>query len=181
LCKHLKLSSPEEITPEYYAALPKVIDEYYHNDFHKAIQDKSILAEMIGRLGPIMGWEQALQTLLNDGDSNLRQFSLQSLEYIGKDNLTIILPYIEKFKNSKDKLMSTVAARVLSKVYSEKNEILLLELVEKWIKDSSKAFLEEWKKRIENAIDHEADFTKSDAHKLYFAKLSAIIEKQISL
>lgn len=175
LCKHLRVSSPEEITQQYYANLPNMIDQYYHDEFHKAIQDKSILAEMIGRMGPESGWELALETLLIDGDSNLRQFSLQSLEYIGQKNLAVILPYIERYVNTSDKLMATVAARVLSKVYSEENESILLECAAEWQKKGQNIFLDLLKDRIENAIEHEAECTKSDAHKIYFAKLSSII------
>lgn len=176
LCKKLNLISPEEINPDLHTELPKAIDEYYKHDFHKAIQDKSMLAEMIGRFGPINGWEKVLDVLLNDKDSNLRQFSFQSLEYCGKENLNLIIDYIEKYKDNGDELMQAVSARVTSKVYSKQNEQLLLQFIQKWINNKNWEFLEDLKKRIENAINHEADFTLDDAHKKYFSKLCMLLE-----
>ncbi len=176
LCKQLNLASPEEINPDLHTMLPKTIDEYYKHDFHKAIQDKSMLAEMIGRFGPIDGWEKVLEVLLNDEDSNLRQFSLQSLEYCGKENLDLIIYYIEKYKDDNDELMQAVSARLTSKVYSEHNEKLLLQLIQKWTTNKNRTFLENLKKRIETAINNEADFTLNDAHKKYFSKLCLLLE-----
>lgn len=180
LCRHLNLSSPEEIDPELYSELPKAVDAYYKNDFHKAIQDKSMLAEMIGRYGPINGWENVLDALFRDEDSNLRQFSLQSLEFCGRENLNLIISYLEKYKDSGDELMKAVSARVISKVYSPQNEDLLLEQIQKWINNKDWNFLDDLNKRIVNAINIEADFTLDDAHKKYFSKLCLLMEKNKS-
>lgn len=177
LCIHLKLDTPEDITIEYYKGLPEIVDEYYHNDFHKAIQDKSMLAEMIGRYGPIDGWEQALETLLNDKDSNLRQFSLQSLEYCGLRNPKIILPYIEKYKNTNDELMKNVAARVFSKIYSVDNKDLFSKLLSKWNNKNSFEFLSFLHRNIQKAIKRNEPFTQEKSHQEYFKKVTSILER----
>ena len=150
LCKHLNVSSPKDINPDLYSELKSAVEEYYVKDFHKAIQDKSMIAEMIGRFGPIEGWEKVLENLLNDEDSNLRQFTLQSLEYCGRENLNLIIKYLEKYKDHGDDLMKAVSARVLSRVYSQQNEELLLQLTQQWINNKDWEFLEDFKKRIES-------------------------------
>jgi len=175
LCIHLKLDTPEQITKEYYKTLPNAVDEYYHNDFHKAIQDKSMLAEMIGRYGPQDGWERSLATLLKDNDSNLRQFSFQSLEFCGVSNPKLILPYIEKYKNSKDELMQAVAARIFSKIYSVQHKELFLKLLDNWNNKNSFEFLSLLHRNIEKAIKRNEPFTKDKSHHLYFKKVSQIL------
>ena len=177
LCLHLRLDTPEQITREYYKTLPQTIDEYYHNDFHKAIQDKSMLAEMIGRYGPRDGWEDSLNSLLKDNDSNLRQFSLQSLEYCGVENPQLILSYIEKYKNSKDELMKAVAARVFSKIYSVQHKDLFLKLIAKWNNKNSLEFLSFLHRSIEKAIKRNEPFTKEKSYQEYFKKVSLILKE----
>jgi hypothetical protein len=177
LCLHLKLDTPEQITKEYYKNLPGIIDEYYHDDFHKAIQDKSMLAEMIGRYGPKDGWEKSLETLLHDDDSNLRQFSFQSLEFCGEKEPQLILPYIEKYKNSKDELMKVVAARIISKIYTIQNKDLFLKLLENWNNKNNLEFLSFLHKNIQKAVKRNEPFTKEKAHQEYFNKISKILEQ----
>lgn len=177
LCLHLKLDTPEQITKEFYKTLPQIVDEYYHNDFHKAIQDKSMLAEMIGRYGPKDGWETALDSLLKDDDSNLRQFSFQSLEFCAMEDPVIILPYIEKYKNSKDELMKAVAARIISKIYSAQHKDLFLKLLAKWSNKNSFEFLSFLHKNIEKAIHRNEPFTKEKSHQEYFREVSAILDR----
>jgi len=177
LCLYLKLDTPEEITKEYYKTLPQIVDEYYHNDFHKAIQDKSMLAEMIGRYGPRDGWEEALDSLLKDADSNLRQFSFQALEFCGVENPQWVLPYIEKYKKSNDELMKAVAARILSKIYTVQHKDLFITLLDKWNNKNSFEFLEFLHKNIQKAIKRNEPFTKEKSHQQYFNKLSKILEK----
>lgn len=146
LCKYFNLDTPEDITIQYFEELPAAIDSYYQNDFHKAIQDKSILAEMIGRHGPTEGWEKTLEKLLNDPDENLRQFSFQSLEYVAPNNPELILGYIARYKDSDDMIMTVVAARIMSKMYTPENREMLEEVIQKWAKDGSDEFLKELKK-----------------------------------
>jgi len=177
LCLHLKLDTPEQITIDFYKTLPQIVDEYYHDDFHKAIQDKSMLAEMIGRYGPKDGWEKALDTLLKDDDSNLRQFSFQSLEFCGMEDPMLILPYIEKYKNSKNELMHAVAARIFSKIYSVQHKDLFIKLLSHWNNKNSFEFLSLLHKNIEKAIKRNEPFTKEKAHQEYFQKVSTILKQ----
>ena len=111
-CKALNLSNPDDITEDLYQEIPKAIDTLYKHSESQAIQDKSIFAEMIGRFGPKQGWEKVLDILLNDGDENLCQFTLQSLEYYGCENPEEIYPYVERYINSNDPLMVHIASRI---------------------------------------------------------------------
>ena len=176
LCRHLNLDTPEDITPQYYGELPAVIDEYYQNDIHKAIQDKSMLAEMIGRYGPTDGWEKALAALLKDKDENLRQFSFQSLEYFALRDPKLVLQYIDKYKDSDDFLMLAVAARVMSKMYTPENKSILENAIDSWKKSGSVEFLKELKRNIQKCIRKEEKFTKEPGHQDYFQKLTKLIE-----
>ena len=178
LCKHFELDSPEEITPELYSKLTTAIDIYFKNDINKAIQDKSILAEMIGTFGPIDGWERTLDTLLNDEDANLRQFSFQSLEYAAKRKPKLVIPLIEKYKDSDELLMQTVAARIMSKVYSPENSELFTQKVKKWSEEGSFEFLKILDKNIKKCIKREESFTQESSHKTYHKKLLFILQQQ---
>jgi len=172
LCKQLGLDSPEEVTPELYHQLPETIDIYYRKDFHKAIQDKSILAEMIGRFGPRDGWDRALDVLLADDDSNLRQFTFQSLDYSAKDNFLLILPYIEKYKMCDETLMIAVAARIMSSVYSDETSAIVNDLLEKWKKEGAETFLSQLKKNVTKLLKRR----KSDLEIIqpYFDKIDTL-------
>lgn len=177
LCRHLNVDTPEDITPQYFEELTGAIDTYYQNDFHKAIQDKSILAEMIGRHGPKDGWEKTLDTLLNDEDENLRQFSFQSLEYIAAEDPELVFTYIEKYKDSEDSLMKTVAARIMSKMYTPDNHEVLISKIKSWAEDGADDFLKELKRNIQKCIKRNEPFVKYPGHKIYFKELSHLIER----
>jgi hypothetical protein len=172
LCRQMNLDSPEDITPELYHSLPEIIDIYYRKDIHKAIQDKSMLAEMIGRYGPKEGWEVVINNLLTNSDSNLRQFSFQALEYSAKENPNLILPYIEKFKNDPDSLMIAVAARIMSKMCTYKNQKMIDSLLIKWSKEGHFEFLELLRKNSLKCIKREEEFTKNDWYQSFFKKLT---------
>lgn len=174
LCKHLNVDSPEEITPGMYTNLPEIIGSYYSEDFHKAIQDKSLLAEMIGRYGPREGWEKVLAFLLNEDDENLRQFSFQSLEFSAKENPKAVMPYIEKYKNSNDELMRTVAARIMSQIFSTKYLKYLESSIEKWSKKGEHAFIEEIRLNIQKNMQRNQSTNKSTEFKKYFKILTTL-------
>jgi hypothetical protein len=178
LCKHFNLDSPEEITPEFYSSLPEAVDAYYKKDFHKAIQDKSILAEMVGAFGPKEGWERALESLLNDPDSNLRQFSFQSLENIAKKEPRLVMPYIEKYKDCDDLLMQTVAARIMSKIYSVENNAFFNSKIQQWSEEGSFEFLQILDKNIKKCIKRNEEFTQKAAHQKYYQNLSHILSNK---
>lgn len=178
LCKQLKLDSAEAITPELYSILAESIGIYYKKDFHKAIQDKSILAEMIGAFGPIDGWERALEPLLIDRDSNLRQFSFQALEYVAMRKPKLITPYIERYKDSDDLLMQTVAARLMSRIYSPENADFFIQKIKRWSEEGSFEFLKMLDKNIKKCIKRQEGFTQEASHISYYEKLLIILEQQ---
>jgi hypothetical protein len=178
LCKYFNVDSSEEIIPELYSKIPSAIDTYYSKDFHKAVQDKSILAEMIGTFGPLEGWEIVLEIFLNDEDPNLRQFSFQSLEYVAKRKPKLIIPYIEKYKDSEDLVMQTVAARIISKIYSPENKEFFISKIMEWSEEGSFEFLKILDKNIKKCIKRNEDFTLEASHKSYFEKLSYILQQQ---
>ena len=111
-CKALNLSSPDDITVDIYEDIPPSIEMLFKYSESQSIQDKSILAEMIGRYGPKDGWEKVLEILLSDSDENLKQFTLQSLEYYGCENPKEIYQYVERYLFSDDSLMVHIAARI---------------------------------------------------------------------
>ncbi len=117
-CQALKVNSAEEIDQELLAELPDALDQYFAKAPQKAVHDKGTLAEMIGRFGPIDGLGPVLEKLLNDKDKNLRQFTLQSLEYHARNNLNNVLPILEHYKNDCDLLMKQVSAIVLARLSS---------------------------------------------------------------
>jgi hypothetical protein len=176
LCKQMNLDSPEDITPELYQNLPEMIDVYYRRDIHKAIQDKSMLAEMIGRYGPKEGWEVVLKILLNDRDSNLRQFSFQTLEYSAKENPELILPYIEKFKNDSDNLMISVAAKIMSKMCVFENRKMVNSLLDTCSSEGNYEFLELLRKNSLKLLKREEEFTQNDWYQSFFNGLTQLTE-----
>ena len=52
VCRALDISSQEEVTAEYFDSIPRALDNFYSSHPTKATLDKSILAEIIGRIGP---------------------------------------------------------------------------------------------------------------------------------
>lgn len=177
LCIHLKLDTPEEITPEIYKDLPGNINDATPGNHHKAIQDKSMLAEMIGRYGPVDGWQYPYENLLKDQDVNLRQFSLQALEYCGLEKPELVIPYIEKYMNSSDETMRVVSARVLCRIYSVQNNDLFIKLAEKWNHKDNYEFLCLIHKNIQKTIINNEPLTKEKSHREYFKKITSIIKQ----
>jgi hypothetical protein len=107
-----------------------------------------MLAEMIGRVGPKKSVKNLLEKLLTDEDENVRQFSLNCLEYYGIKKPSSILPYIEKYRNSNDEEMLITAAMLVGNMQcSDKNE-LILEKIKKWYKNGDITFVQEVIKRM---------------------------------
>jgi hypothetical protein len=120
ICRALNFDMTEQITPEYFVDIPGSLDDFYRLAPNKAIQDKSILAEMIGYYGPRDGWEKVVDILLEEKDLNLRQFALHSLEIYGHQNPELIFPYLNRFISSSDEIMREVAARVYASFLCDK-------------------------------------------------------------
>jgi len=175
LCRKMDLDGPQDITPEYYGQLPGVIDRYCQGNIHKAIQDKSTLAEMIGRHGPIDGWEKTLDVLLTEPDSNLRQFVLQSLEYIAVRKPEIIIPYIEKYLNGEDPLLSNVGARVISRSLTADSQSYIEMQLSEWEEKKQFNFLALIKKHMAVYIRRADDFAKDPFYKIIYDRLTKVL------
>ena len=140
VCKVLKLNSPEDITSDYYKEIPAAIDKYHESSENLAIQNKSILAEMIGRYGPKDGWEKTFNVLLSDKDENLCQFTLHSLEYSGSKNYPLTLSYIEKYMHHHDRLMRHVSAHLVCNLLcSDRAEAIKTKILE-WVDSGQDEF-----------------------------------------
>ncbi len=157
-CQALNVNAAEEIDGEQLEALPAALDRFFKNTPQKAIHDKGVLAEMIGRIGPVENLKNVINRLLNDPDENLQQFTLQSLEYHAREHLDDVLPFFDRYRRSQNFLMKEVSANViarLSSMHSLENEIKNLML--KWIKDNNQDFIklifEEIKKQALNTVD----------------------------
>ena len=103
--KALNMASNEEITTEYFVDIPRGLDEFFYNTPPKAMQDKAILSEMIGRIGPLPELRGLLENLLADEDENVRQYALHSLEYYGLTDPAAVIPYVEKYIRGVDPAM----------------------------------------------------------------------------
>ena len=149
VCKILNLISPEDITSDYYNEIPAAIDQYHKASENLAIQDKSILAEMIGRYGPKDGWEKTFNMLLADKDSNLSQFTLHSLEYSGHENYPLTISYIEKYMHHHDRLMRHVSAHLVCNLLcSDRAEDIKIKITD-WIDKGD----DEFNKNIYDCLD----------------------------
>lgn len=142
-CKALQVTMPEDIYPELFEEIPGAIEEYFGSLKYKAIQDKSTFAEMIGRYGPTDGWEKPFQKLLSDSDGNLRQFALHALDYCGKTNPELIIPYIETVSKSKDLLMRNVAVILIGKLICTGHSDLLKTIIKSWQEQGNGLFIQE--------------------------------------
>ena len=142
VCKSLNVPSNEEITVEYFKEIPGSLDNYFFNYPLRATQDKAILSEMIGRIGPIPELKAVLEELLADQDENVRQFALHGLEYCGLKDPRSVLPYIERFIKTNDAIMYTMAAYLAGKISCSSNYKVVLAKIEQWFEDD-KNFVKE--------------------------------------
>lgn len=148
VCKALEISSQEEVTSEYFESIPKALDSFFHAHPLKATLDKTMLAEMIGRVGPKKSVKNLLEKLLTDEDENVRQFSLNCLEYYGIQKPGSILPYIEKYRNSNDDEMLVTAAILVGNIQCSDQHDMILEKIKKWYKNGDLVFVQEVTKRM---------------------------------
>ena len=148
VCKALEISSQEEVTSEYFESIPHALDSYFFAHPMKATLDKTMLAEMIGRVGPKKSVKKLLEKLLTDKDENVRQFALNCLEYYGIKKPSSILPYIEKYRNSTDEEMLITAAMIVGNIQCSDQHEMILEKIKKWYKNRDTAFVQEVIKRM---------------------------------
>jgi hypothetical protein len=143
ICKALDISSQEEVTFDYFELIPKALDSYFQAHPIKATIDKTMLAEMIGRIGPHKKVKKILEKLLSDKDENVRQYTLNSLEYYGLQHPKKILPYIEKYRNSPDQEMVSTAAMLVGNLQCSDQSPEILEWIRNWYNQNDLKFVEE--------------------------------------
>ncbi|NOX89124.1 MAG: hypothetical protein GXO77_08860 [Calditrichaeota bacterium] len=157
VCQAMNVSSPEEVTDEVLVELPPAIDKYFNENRQKAVQDKGILAEMIGRYGPRNGWEEVYEILLKDKDENLRQFTLQALEFCALRQPQLAVPYINKFRKGRNKLMRQVAAILTVRMLCSPQKKNISKELEKWNLEGDQDFIklicEILKRQTQNSFD----------------------------
>lgn len=177
VCKILKLSSPEDITSDYYKEIPAAIDKYHGSSNNLAIQDKSVLAEMIGRYGPKDGWEKTFNVLLEDKDDNLCQFTLHSLEYSGDENYPLTLSYIEKYMHHHDRLMRHVSAHLACNLLcSDRAEEMKSKILE-WINNDQGEFNENIFGCLDSVLKNKTNIKNTAQSRAAFKWLSEHLNK----
>jgi HEAT repeat protein len=148
VCRALDISSQEEVTTDYFDSIPRALDNFYSSHPIKATLDKSILAEMIGRIGPKKKLRPLLDKLLSDNDENVRLFTLNSLEFCGMENPEQILPFIEKYRTSTDLEMRTTAASLAGNLQCSAQFNKILSWIKKWYDELDYAFVQETLERM---------------------------------
>jgi hypothetical protein len=148
--KALNVANQEEINSDYFEEISSSLDEFFVNTPQKATLDKAILAEMIGRFGPKGGARLIFESLLEDKDANVRQYTLQSLEYYGKKYPKTVFKYIEKYYNSSDTDMSTAAASLTAKIFNSKQYEHVLAYIEQQCANGNSEFVKQVIDRIKN-------------------------------
>lgn len=148
VCKALDISSQEEVTHEYFESIPHALDSHFFAHPLKATMDKTMLAEMIGRVGPKKSVKLVLDKLLSDKNANVRQFTLHSLEYHGIRHPRSIMPYIERFRKAGDEEMTSTAAMLVGNLQCSEQSEFILEKIIKWYEKKDYGFVEEILKRM---------------------------------
>jgi hypothetical protein len=172
-CRALRINTPEEITRDKYTQITEALDEHFSAEPHKAIQDKSILAEMIGRFGPRDGWETLFDQLIDDADENLRQFTLHALEFSAEVNFDYVLPYIERMRVSKDSVMRQVAAHITGNLLCSRKSDVMKSCMQRWQETSDRAFITEVFRDLERDYSRNAIRKNSKETKELIAWLKA--------
>jgi len=155
VCKALDMQTQEEITSEYFADIPNALNNFFENYPLKSTQDKAILAEMIGRVGPDESLLVLLDKLLTDTDENVRQYSLHSLGYFGKDYPEKVMPFVERFRKSNDYTMKTVAAHLLTHLTGSGNQEFIFSKLKEWFEEGDLKFVNDVSQRIADTVKNE--------------------------
>ncbi|MBN2423651.1 MAG: hypothetical protein JXR46_06980 [Calditrichaceae bacterium] len=163
ICKAMNVSSAEEILTQDFAEIPHALNSFYKASSDKGVQDKSMLAEMIGRYGPKDGWEKPYDILLSDSDENLRQFTLYSIESIAETNPDLLIKYIERYMQADDPLFINIAAHLAGKIMCGKHRQKMQEVVEKWLKEGKLSFLEEIINTLKMTIQRKEKLNQHEA------------------
>ena len=134
LGKALNVTTQEEITNEYYDEICPALDELFVKNPQKAILDKAILAEMIGRVGPGPKINRILKNLLVDKNENVRQYALKSLEFSSLIKPKSVMPFIEKHIHSDEEDLVTTAEYLAAKILCSKKNQIIIKRINSWYK-----------------------------------------------
>jgi|GEM_PF-1649165 len=151
--KALNVPNQEEINREFYPDITRSLDEYFLKTPTKARLDKAILAEMISRVGLLPSLKPIIENLLNDPDENVRQFTLQNLEYHGCKNPKVVLPIIDKYRKSDDRNMASTAAYLTAKLACSDCSPLILDRLASWYKKGAHTFVGDVLKEIIHLVN----------------------------
>jgi hypothetical protein len=143
LGKALNVNTQEEITSEYYDEICQSLDDFFSKAPQKAILDKAILAEMIGRVGPGPKINQILKSLLLDKNEHVRQYALKSLEFSGGSKPRSVIPLIEQQMKSDDPDMVTTAEYLTAKIICSGRNKFVLKKLNSWYNDGNEKFIRE--------------------------------------
>ncbi len=138
--KALNVATQEEITNEYYDEITESLDDFFSKTPQKAILDKAILAEMIGRIGLNGKLKRIFKSLLADKDENVRQFTLASLEYTGQKRPGTMLSYVELYRNSADDSMKMIAVDLVAKLLCQGKHKSVFTKFKKWCRENNGEF-----------------------------------------
>ncbi len=157
-CQALNVNFAEEIDEELLEELPEALDRLFKNSPQKAIHDKGMIAEMLGRFGPREKLKNVINRLLNDPDENLQQFTLQSLEYYARVNFQAVLPYFERYGKSNNTLLKQVSAIMIARLsYLHALQDQIKQLLWRWAKEENQDYVglifKEIQRQAANSID----------------------------
>jgi hypothetical protein len=150
--KALNVPNQEEINREFYSDITRALDDYFVKTPSKARLDKAILAEMIGRVGLKPSVKPILENLLDDQDENVRQFTLQSLEYHGCKNPKAVLSIIGRYGRSEDQAMAAASVYLAAKLACADCSPLILDRLLQWYKRGARTFTADILKQIIHLI-----------------------------
>lgn len=141
LGKALNVSTQEEITDEYYEEICPALDEFFAKTPQKAILDKAMLAEMIGRIGPRPKINRILKSLLVDKNENVRQYALKSLEFSGMSKPKSVIPFIEQHIHSDEEDLVTTAEYLAAKMMCSKKNKIIIDQINLWYKKGEREMI----------------------------------------
>jgi hypothetical protein len=148
VCRALDIASQEEVTAEYFESIPRALDSFYLSHSVKAAMDKSILAEMIGRIGLKKKLIPLVEKLLEDNDENVRLFTLNNLKVCGVLKPHTVLPYIERYRTYSDMEMRAAAASLVGLLQCSEHYKTILNWIKKWYKQGDLSFVVEVLERM---------------------------------
>ncbi len=148
VCRALDIASQEEVTSEYFESIPRALDSFYSAHSVKSAMDKSILAEMIGRIGLKKKLKPLLEKLIEDNDENVRLFTLNNLKLCGIEKPQSVFPYIERYRTYSDMEMRAAAASLVGFLQCSEHYKSVLSWIKKWYMEGDVSFVVEVLERM---------------------------------